>query len=70
MSTTDQAIIAAYLQLRIPADRIAAFLAHRQAFLNLIAKRQLLTQRDDDLIWRLLQLRKCGKLPSLRKGGK
>ena len=70
MSNSDQALVDAYLHLEIPADRIAAFLPKRQAFLELLADARKPSVLDDDLIWRLLQLRKSGKLPPLTKGGR
>lgn len=66
MSNNDQVLINAYLKLRVPADRIAAFLPKRQAFLDLLHFRSNSSIQDDDLIWRLLQLRKSGKLPPLK----
>ncbi len=70
MSNSDQALINAYLHLRIPADRIAAFSVLRRSFLDCLPPERSDWGSDDDLIWRLLQLRKSSKLPPLNKEGR
>lgn len=70
MSNNDQTLIKAYLDLQISVVRILAFLPKRQVFLELLADSHSPTVPYDDLIWRLLQLRKSGKLPPLKKGGR
>lgn len=70
MSNVDQALIAAYLTTKTPADRIAAFTQQRRSFLECLPPVRSDWGSDDDLIWRLLQLRKSGKLPPLTKRGR
>jgi hypothetical protein len=62
MRTTDDELIRTYTTLQFTADRIAASRALRQQCLAVLA----ISGEDpegDEAIWRLLQLRKRGKLP-------
>ena len=59
----DQAIIEAYSSIGVSADRIAVFGQHRHEFLSRLPT-EIRAEGDDDIIWRLLQLRKVRRLPS------
>jgi hypothetical protein len=63
----DNDLIRAYQSLRKPADRIACFQTIRALFLNLVPDHIRANNDDDQIIWRLLQLRKSRKLPAIRK---
>jgi hypothetical protein len=62
MSHRDQALITAYSSLGVSVDRIAVFLSVRRAFLDALPA-EVRAVSDDELIWRLVQLRKDRKLP-------
>ena len=57
----DQALVRAYDALGHTVDRIAAFLPIRDKFLSLLSVRPD-SSDGDDIVWRLFQLRKKGKL--------
>lgn len=63
----DQELIAAFSSLQQPADRIICFQSLRDQFLGLLPEAIRQSKIDDDLCWRLLQLRKAGKLPALHR---
>ena len=59
MRVGDDRLIHAYTSLRNSADKIAAFPEVRREFLDQLA----IEDDDGEAVWRLLQLRKAGKLP-------
>ena len=61
MDRKDQAITDAYTSIGWSADRIAAFHELRRQFLDNLPE-DVRAEGDDCLVWRLLQLRKAGKL--------
>jgi hypothetical protein len=65
MEIDDTTLIQAYTSLGKSADKIAAFPGVRRAFLD----RLVIGEDDGEAVWRLLQLRKAGRLPkdSLRR---
>jgi hypothetical protein len=64
MTSRDQALLNAYTSLGVSVDRIAVFTETRTKFLaSLPAEAQ--ADGDDATIWRLVQLRKNRKLPTL-----
>ncbi len=63
----DQDLVRVFTELRLPADRIACFLPLRELFLDKLSKTTKQHLSDDALIWRLVQLRKQQKLPSLHR---
>jgi hypothetical protein len=59
MELNDDSLIQAYASMGISADKIAAFPNVRRDFLD-----RLTVQNDDgQVVWRLRQLRKAGRLP-------
>ena len=65
MNEHDHAIVTAYSLLGTSVDRITVFSELRAAFLARLPK-ELRTDHDDDqILWRLVQLRKSHKLPTL-----
>jgi hypothetical protein len=65
MNVQDQAIVAAYSFLGTSVDRIAVFSELRAAFLARLPKELRADHDDDQILWRLVQLRKNRKLPTL-----
>lgn len=63
----DQDLVRVFTELRLPADRVACFLPLRERFLKLLADSTKQSLSDDDLVWRLVQLRKQQKLPTLHR---
>jgi hypothetical protein len=59
----DQALINAYASLGVSVDRIAVFIEIRHRFLARLPPDVRASQPDDDIVWRLVQLRKARKLP-------
>jgi hypothetical protein len=68
MSEHDRVIIDAFTSTGESVDRIACFRAIRRCFLNYLLP-HLRDVSDDDLVWRLLQLRKAGKLSGTQQKG-
>jgi hypothetical protein len=59
MEFSDDSLIRVYTEIGASADKIAAFPEIRRRFLE-----QLSIEADNgDAVWRLLQLRKAGRLP-------
>jgi hypothetical protein len=67
MNSLDQDLVRAFTELQQPADRIACFGQLRQEFLEKLPSQVIRSSDHDDLVWRLLQLRKQGKLPALHR---
>lgn len=65
MTNRDQVLINAYTTLGVSVDRIAVFTESRNAFLAQIPPDIRANQDDDHILWRLVQLRKGRKLPTL-----
>jgi hypothetical protein len=63
----DKELVLAYLALQQPADRIACFKSTRASFLRMLPESVRQQKDDDQLIWRLFQLRKSGQLPAIGK---
>jgi hypothetical protein len=63
MVDRDQALIKAYTSLGVSVDLIAVFAEVRNTYLASLPL-EVRTLSDDDLIWRLIQLRKNRKLPT------
>jgi hypothetical protein len=59
MEINDSLLIQAYTDMGNSVDKIAAFPKLRRDFLDRLA----IQDHDGETIWRLLQLRKAGKLP-------
>lgn len=66
----DQDLVRVFTLLQQPADRIACFGSLREKFLSHLSPQTRRSMSDDDLIWRLLQLRKQKKLPTLHREAK
>jgi hypothetical protein len=58
MRLGDESLIHAYTSFGESADKIAAFPTVRREFLDRLA----MQDDDGEVVWRLLQLRKAGKL--------
>jgi hypothetical protein len=67
MSVIDQELVNAFASLHQPADRIACFRPLRDQFLGLLSEQVRGSRNEDDICWRLLQLRKSGKLPAFHR---
>ena len=67
MNDLDQDLVRAFTELQQPADRIACFHQLRVLFLGKLLDHTKRSYQHDDLIWRLLQLRKAKKLPALHR---
>lgn len=67
MTDRDEALVRAFTSLQQPADRIACFRSLREQFLGLLPEEVRTADGDDALIWRTLQLRKSGKLPTFHR---
>jgi hypothetical protein len=65
MNEQDQALVDAYTSLGVSVDRIAIFTELRPAFLARVPADIRAEQKDDHILWRLVQLRKNRKLPTL-----
>jgi len=60
----DQALINAYTLLGGSVDRIAVFTEVRNKFLDCLPAEVRSKHEDDQIVWRLVQLRKARKLPT------
>ena len=65
MNNRDHILIDVYTSLGVSVDRITVFTKHRNAFLALVPADIRSEQDDDHILWRLVQLRKNRKLPTL-----
>ena len=65
MSILDQEIVRAFTESGTSVDRIACFQKFREQFLQKLPAHTTRTTPHDDLVWRLMQLRKQSKLPPL-----
>jgi hypothetical protein len=65
MARYDQALITAYYSVCLPVDRIVVFTELRNRFLAHIPTDIRADYTDDDILWRLVQLRKNRKLPTI-----
>lgn len=65
MVSHDQHLINAYASLGVSVDRIVVFSEVRDVFLARIPADIRAVHNDDDILWRLVQLRKNRKLPTL-----
>lgn len=63
MDTLDHSLIAAFTSFGSSVDRIAAYQTVRAKFLGRLSTEARTAADDDSIIWRLLQLRKSGRLP-------
>ncbi len=70
MNPVDQDLVRVFTLMQQPADRIVCFARLRNEFLALLTPQSRQSVGDDDLIWRLLQLRKQQKLPALHRGAR
>jgi len=70
MNDLDSDLVRVFTLLQQPADRIACFGSLREMFLGQLAPQTRQSKSDDDLIWRLLQVRKARKLPTLHREAK
>lgn len=70
MNSIDQDLVRVFTLLQQPADRIACFGSLREKFLGLLLFKTRQSKCDDDLIWRLLQVRKARKLPTFHREAK
>jgi len=70
VTVLDQDLVRAFTELQEPADRIACFGSLREKFLGQLSLQTRQSNSDDDLIWRLLQVRKARKLPTLHREAK
>jgi hypothetical protein len=61
MENADVQLVAVFASLGESVDRIACFKTVRQRFVEQLPD-QLRAEDDDQLVWRLFQLRKAGKL--------
>lgn len=69
MSSVDQDLVRVFVLLQQPADRIACYSSIREQFIDLLAPQTKSVMDEDNLMWRLLQLRKRRMLPALHRGG-
>ena len=67
MNDLDQDLIRVFTELQQPADRIACFQQLRALFLGKLLEQTKRSHQHDDLVWRLIQLRKQKKLPALHR---
>ena len=67
MNSLDQDLVRVFTLMKQPADRIACFRSLRETFLGMLSIQTRQVMSDDGLIWRLLQVRKARKLPSLHR---
>ena len=65
MTQRDQSIIAAYSSLGVPVELIAVFTEVRSVFLARLPDEIRAGDDDDNILWRLVQLRDSRKLPPL-----
>ena len=70
MNGLDQDLVRVFTQMQQPADRFACFMSLREQFLGLLMPQTRQSMADDDLIWKLLQVRKSRKLPAIHREGK
>jgi hypothetical protein len=63
METLDRMVLEAFTSFGFSVDRIATFRGIRGLFLALLPAEPRAAAGEDDLIWRLFQLRKSGRLP-------
>ena len=70
MTTVDQQLVTAFTSVGESADRIACFRRVREQFLGLLPEQVKKSHQDDELVWRLIQLRKQGKLPTFHREAK
>ncbi len=63
MENHDSALVEAFISLGTSVDRIAVFRATRQEFLSRLPDEIRTGADEDDLVWRLIQIRKRGRLP-------
>ena len=65
MKNHDQSIVTAYSLLGTSVDRITVCSELRAAFLSRLPAELRADHDDDQILWRLVQLRKSRKLPTL-----
>jgi hypothetical protein len=70
MNDLDLDLVRVFTVMQQPADRIACYESYRRRFLGLLSEQTRRSLCDDDLVWRLLQLRKSKKLPTLQREAK
>ena len=70
MTDLDQDLVRVFTVMQQSADRIACFKSLRERFLGMLSIQTRQVMDDDGLIWRLLQVRKARKLPSLHRESK
>jgi hypothetical protein len=68
MSERDHILIEAFTSMDESADRIACFKSVRRIFLDRLPP-DIPREEEDYLVWRLLQLRKAGKLAPKQQEG-
>ena len=68
MDQRDQAIVDAFTSFGESVDRIACFQSIRRRFFDRLPS-DIQGQNHDDVVWRLLQLRKSGVLGCTRREG-
>lgn len=66
MDNYDSALVRAFVSLGTSVDRIATFRKARQEFLARLPEEIRIGADEDDLVWRLIQIRKRGLLPKHR----
>lgn len=65
MNRQDQVLIDAYTSIGVSVDRITVFIELRNAFLVRVPTDIRAERGDDHILWRLVQLRKNRRLPTL-----